>query len=81
MSALVDCYDSTLSGLLQEHAPVKKRVATIRPAALWYDDQIRAEKAKRRRLERMLCKNKLTINKEMFVSNANALTRLFQTQE
>ena len=41
----MDCYDSTLSGLLQEHASVKKRVATIRPAALWYDDQIEAEKA------------------------------------
>lgn len=72
--ALVDCYDSTLSGLLQEHAPLKKRVATILPAAPWYDDQLRAEKVKRRRLERIWCKNKLTINREMLVTHANALT-------
>ena len=76
VSALVDCYDSTLSGLLQEHAPLKKRVATIRPAAPWYDDQLRAEKVKRRRLERIWCKNKLTINREMFVKQCKCVNRL-----
>ena len=74
VSALVDCYDSTLSGLLQEHAPVKKRVATIRPAAPWYDDQIRAQKAKRRRLERIWCKTNLRLIGKCSLSNANALT-------
>ena len=29
VSALVDCYVSTLSGLLEQHAPAKKRVVTI----------------------------------------------------
>ena len=46
VSALVDCYESTLSGLLEKHAPIKKRVVTIRPAAPWYNDQIRTEKQK-----------------------------------
>ena len=72
----MDCYDSTLSGLLQEHAPLKKRVATIRPATPWYDDQLRAEKVKRRRLERIWCKNKLTINREMFVKQCKCVNRL-----
>ena len=76
VSALADCYDSTLSGLLQEHAPVKKCVATIRPAALWYDDQIRAKRAKRRRLERTWCKNKLTTNREMFVKQCKCVNTL-----
>ena len=76
VSALVDCYDSTLSGLLQEHAPLNKRVATIQPAAPWYDDQLRAEKVKRRRLERIWCKNKLTINREMFVKQCKCVNRL-----
>ena len=76
VSALVDCYNSTSSGLLQEQAPVKKRVATIRPATLWYDNQIRTQKANRRRLERIWCKNKLTINREMFVKQCKCVNRL-----
>ena len=44
VSALGDCYDRTLSGLLEQHAPAKKHVVNIRPAAPWYNDQIRAEK-------------------------------------
>lgn len=76
VSALVDCYDSTLSGLLEQHAPAKKRVVTIRLAAPWYNDQIRAEKTKRRRLERIWRKNKLTINREMFVKQCKCVKRL-----
>ena len=50
VSALLDCYKSTLSGLLEQHAPIEKCVVTIRPAARWYNvnDQIRTEKAERR---------------------------------
>ena len=76
VSALIDCYDSTLSGLPEQHAPAKKRVVTIRPAAPWYNDQIRAEKAKRRRLERIRRKNELTINREMFVKQCKRVNRL-----
>ena len=42
-SALVDCYETTSPGSLEQHAPIKERVVTIRPAAPWYNDQIRKE--------------------------------------
>ena len=80
VSALIDCYDSTLSGLPEQHAPAKKRVVTIRPAAPWYNDQIRAEKAKRRRLERIRRKNELTNNREMFVKQCKRVNRLISDE-
>ena len=76
VSALLDWYESTLSGLLEQHVPIKKRVVTIRPAAPWYNDQIRTEKAKTRKLERIWRKNKLTINREMFVEQCKCVNRL-----
>ena len=40
-SDLAVCYNRTLSALLEQHAPIKKRVVTVRPTAPWYNDQIR----------------------------------------
>ena len=75
-SDLAVCYDHTLSALLEQHAPIKKRVETVRPIAPWYNDQIRKEKAKRRKLGRLWRKNKLTINRELFVEQCNRVNRL-----
>ena len=50
VSALSDCYDNTLRSLLNQYSPVKKRIITIRPAAPWYSDNIKQEKAERRKL-------------------------------
>ena len=36
-------YKTTSPGSLEQHAPIKERVVTIRPAAPWYNDQIRKE--------------------------------------
>ena len=41
-----------LSAILDNHAPVKKRMVTIRPAARWYTERINDEKRKRIKLER-----------------------------
>ena len=41
---LVDLYENTLTSLLELHAPLKRRVVTLRPATPWYSDEIRAEK-------------------------------------
>ena len=75
-SDLTDHYDHVLSTLLDQHAPIKKRVVTLRPAAPWYTDEIRSEKAKRRKLERRWRKNKLTVNREMYVKQCNLVNNL-----
>ena len=40
-SELCDQYDSALSSILDKHAPLRKRVITIRPRAPWYIRNIR----------------------------------------
>ena len=35
-----------------EYAPLKTKTITLRPTALWYTEEIRSEKRKRRALER-----------------------------
>ena len=52
LKGLVQQYDYTLNKLLDKHAPIKHTTVTIRPAAPWYTDEIRAAKRKRRKLER-----------------------------
>ena len=52
VSALSDRYDNTLRSLIDQYTPAKKRIITARPAAPWYSDNIKQEKAERRKLER-----------------------------
>ena len=62
--------NTTLSGLaylIDKHAPVKKRVLTLRPNAAWYTDDIKQEKAKRRKLERRWRATRLTIDRQIYV--------------
>ena len=49
---LLHLYNSELSSVLDEHAPLKSRMVTIRPAAPWFSEEIKLERRVRRRLER-----------------------------
>lgn len=76
VSHLTDCYESTLSSLLEHHAPSKKRVVTLRPVAPRYTDQIRVQQAKRRELERLWRKSKLIINRELYFHQCIRVNKL-----
>ena len=76
VSALVDCYNKTLLSLLNEHAPVKSCIVTISPAAPWYSENIKLEKAKRRKLERKWRKDKLVVHSEMYVEQCVLVNKL-----
>ena len=41
LSELCDQYDSVLSSILDKHAPLRKRVITIRPLPRWYSEEIK----------------------------------------
>ena len=75
-SALSDCYDNTLRSLLNQYAPVKKRIVTVRPAALWYSDNIKQEKAVRRKLERRWRNTRLTIDRELYTEQCKRANQL-----
>ena len=49
---LVDCYNTTLAGLLDRHAPLKTKTVTVRPQVPWYSEEIYEAKRVRRRAER-----------------------------
>ena len=52
LGELVYEYNTTLKSLLDRHAPLKTKTITLRPAALWYTEELRSQKKKRRALER-----------------------------
>ena len=76
VSALSGCYDNTLRSLLDHYAPIKKYTVTVRPAAPWYSDNIKQEKAKRRKLERCWRSTKLTIDRELYMKQCKSVNQL-----
>ena len=60
LSELCEQYDSVLSSILDKHAPLRKRVITIRPLPRWYSEEIKRQKVIRRRLEGQWRRSRLT---------------------
>lgn len=52
LMGLTEKYENTLTEILQRHAPLKRRMITLRPSAPWYHEGISEAKTKRRKLER-----------------------------
>ena len=52
LSLAIDQFNSTLQSIIDNHAPIIRRSATLRPYAAWFTDEIKAAKTKRRKLER-----------------------------
>ena len=53
LTGLIEKYENTLTETLERHAPLKRRVITLRPSAPWYHEGISDAKRKRRKLERL----------------------------
>ena len=68
VTPLVANFESTLTSLLDTHAPTKKRTIILRPHAPWYNDSIHVEKKKRRKLERRWGKSGLFIDWELYIT-------------
>ena len=52
LKVLTEQYDDILCSVLNNYAPLKQRVVTIRTSAPWNNQEVASEKIKRRRLER-----------------------------
>ena len=50
---LVSSYKSTLSRLIDKHAPLRKKTITMRPCVPWFNDERKAAKQLRRKYERI----------------------------
>lgn len=71
---LVTCYNSTLTSLLDEHAPVCTKISTLRPRAPWFTEEIRKAKRQRRKAERRWRKTKSRVDREIFCQLKNRTT-------
>ena len=48
-----ECFNTTLSRLLEAHAPLITKTITTRPCVPWYSDEIKAIKRRRRKAEKL----------------------------
>ena len=68
VNALAEQYHQVVSNLVSVHVPVITSTVTCRPPAPWYTQEIALARQKRRQLERHWRKTKLTVDREMFVT-------------
>ena len=73
VNVVVAQYDTSLSRLLDKHAPLKKICIVDRPLSDWMTDDIRALKIIRRKNEVIWRKNPLCINFEIFQESCMAV--------
>ena len=64
---LVKDFDSDLRCILDQHAPLKQNMVTIRPNTGWYNDDIRREKHVKRQLERHWRQSGLSHDRLLYV--------------
>ena len=76
VDALLHNYNSTLSRLINRHAPLKKKTLRARPRVPWYNADIDSAKRIRRKGERRWRKSKLLSDLTIFKSRKNHVTHL-----
>ena len=75
LSEFCDQYDSVLSSILDKHAPLRKRVITIRPRAPWYSEEIKEQKVICRRLERRWRCSRLTSDDQSYTDQRTVVKK------
>ena len=75
---LVNCYNTTLAGLLDRHAPLKTKTVTVRLQVPWYSEEIREAKRVRRRAERKWRTTRSVADLVSFKRHKNHVTHLLK---
>ena len=73
---LAEKYNDSMQQLLDRHASLKTRCVTKRCSAPWINDNIRAARRELQRVERTAHHTKLTVHRDIFVMQHNALKAL-----
>lgn len=73
LDVAVHQYDSQLGNLLNKHAPLQSRSIVVRPVVPWYNEDIGAAKRKRRQLERQWRRTMLTVHRDLFKAQRQAV--------
>ena len=75
---LTKLYHTELRSILDRLAPLVTRTITMRPHAQWFTDDIRRAKQRKRQMERLWRKSRLTVHREMYVEAKNAMNHLIK---
>ena len=78
LDQLIEQYETTLSDILEKHAPLKKCIITIRPFNGWYTQEITEAKKFRRRLERRWRSSRLEIDRQLFTSQRDVVWKMIK---
>ena len=79
LNNLVDVFNSS-SIVLNKHAPLKTRQVIVRDPTPWTNEDIRPEKQKRRKLERVWKKSKSHVDFENFRTQKNKVNTILKTK-
>ena len=80
LDGLVDCYNTTLTTILDKHAPLCSKVVAARARVPWFSDQIRSAKRNRRKAERRWRTSKLDADWRVFKVLKNRTTYLMNME-
>ncbi len=76
LNKLVNDYNTTLRSILDKHAPIRKRQMVVRHHEPWFTDAIKAEKLRRKKLERTWRANRTTESREEFTRQRNHVSTI-----
>lgn len=78
LTGLNDKYENTLTEILQRHAPLKRRMITLRPFAPWHHEGISDAKRKRRKLDRRWRLSRLCVERQMYVDQFQVVNKMLR---
>ena len=74
----VDSLNTSLTSLVEKHAPLQTKTITLRPSNPWYNDELHQEKHTKRKLERKWKKSKLTIDHEIYRNQCATVNKMLK---
>ena len=78
LTDLVFCYGSTMTSLLDKHAPLQKKTITVRPRVPWFNNEIKEAKRLRRRNERIWRRTGLESDRLNFINARNHTSHVME---
>ena len=78
INSLATLYNTISRNLIDKHAPEQKKFITVRSRHQGYTNEIREEKRKRRRLERIWRRTKLPVDRENFVIQKEKFRKMLE---
>ena len=78
LDTVISKYNSTLSSILDKHAPLKKCIIHVHPDAPWIDETIKEQKRTKRHAEMKMKETGLTVHHEIYKSERNKLNHMIE---